>query len=835
MNYLILIILILVPLNLSAKVTEPGHNDPAGPGNNTLPGVLPEVSIAGSTATNLGSINQYTESYFDKRIIQRPKTEVNQYLGDLITSFNIPLPKGFQTLSNLAFKYNSSQYQNTGYGIGFSLELPKIEIEHDELKITGVASSGPLIKANTIVPTERLKKIFSILKISKTPQMTYYLNQSGEDSSLYLQFAAIDQNFYAQLKSNGETWIFNSEGNPTHIFGIHNLGLKLTYLNSHLTTIKDLDSRWKAHLFYNLDNKKIYNYNNTLHSKVTGLKNIDLIQGDRKISYNFSYDEEYLTNVSEKGSLKKIFQAEYAFVSDKSFNTIQEKSEIAFKANNALSYSSDLKKLEWTNHPEKSGVFNVDLNGDFYLDKVVLNTDEINSQANALLKRYKTKCNYSNYTCSLPVSAAQLQKILNEIPQKLTVYIAINNNGKLVYKEDSTLSLKENSIKFMQFIVKEEYKEKYSRDETWKVQNITIDVKTLAIPKFFDIDNNGKKDIVICSNDEDIKNVERSLGGKNSGQKQNPVVVSYYNFLTKKSEDIFKEKGSIQTAFLVSSDRVVLGQFVDDLKNGKLHFVINASKLTRIDFTDNLACNQLSIPVDYNNDGRTDLLTGNKVTMFTKAGSGKMIELTKEELKNMFNLPKDLAIGESPVELIDLKNDGQLSFVESFATYIDRQDRSLVYLQDSIKFKVHRPAPVKLLVKENVNFGGYSQVDYTYHNGSALVSSILFSPRPHNSTDNSKYSPMINKQPRFKKVYEYGGSRISDQFNILLGHSDSKESTYLEDISTNQFKLSRFQVQDFDQDFQDGPLFFLSRARKNGRVLKQQIFEKKWRAFIKND
>lgn len=821
MKISLLITLLIFSFSAFTKVTGPDENDPGKDGNAQLP-AIPDVQISGDSSTWSGSA-KYTESYFDKRIVQRPKTEVNQYLGDLTTSFSIPFPKGFQSYQGLNFKYNSSQYLNIGYGIGLSLEMPKIQIEQDELTITGVSAPGVLIKTSiSNFGQERIKKVLAVLQLP-TSSLSYYLNQSGEDSSLYVQITSNSQVYFTQIKTNGETWIFNQNGNPTHVFGIKTQGLRIFYQKEHISAIKDMDALWALKISYSIDANKIQNYNGNLEDKVLGVKNIQMTQGDRTVTYNFSYNDEYLASVTVKGSIKKIFQAEYAFVSEKNFSTIQERNDVAFKANSALTYSSDLKQFEWINTSENSGTFYVDLNGDLYLDKIVLNIKEINTAAQAIFKAYKPKCDYDTMICIPGISKAQLEVLLNNIPQKLTTYIAINENGSLAYKEDTTLSIKENVIKFLKFTVNETTYKK----SAWEVHSLNAETKLLAIPKFIDIDNNGKKDIIICDNDSDLKNFDRSLSGIYAGQKQNSTAVAYYDFLTKNKDDIFQEKGSILSAFLVSSDRSALSKYSKDLENGKFHFVLNASKLTKVNFSEKLACNQYSMPIDYNNDGIPDLLTGNKVTLFAKPGNSKTIELTKEDVKKLFNTPSsDLPISSTPVEFIDLKNDGQLSFVEAFASYVDRQDRSLVYLQDGMRFKVRRPAPVKLMIKENVTFGGYSQVDYKYHNGSALVLSILFSPRPIIGRDSAQYSSQITKQPTYKKVYEYGGSRISDQFNILLGHKDSKESTYLENIDNAQMDLSRIQTSTFDQDFQNGPLFFLNRARKNGRVLKQETFEK---------
>lgn len=817
MKNFILLSLILFSSTAHTRLTDPS----SGSGGDTPPkneNSIPEISgLNISMGTDgLGSASRFAESNFDKRIVQRPKTEVNQYLGDLLTSFSIKLPKGFHSLENLTFKYNSSQFINKGLGIGFSLDLPELEIDQEEIKILGTSTPGVLIPfANNSFAQKRIQKIVSMLDLNEIPVISTFLNQSGEDSSLYVRLVTSNSKHYAQVRSNGETWIFNEAGLPIRVFGILTKGLVLNYNNHSLTSIKDLDAEWEAKFNYQIDSSKWQNYRGQLEEKVNGLKNVELTQGNRKLNYTFQYDGEYLTAVREPRALKVLFQAQYADLDNAKFSTLTEKSSVSFEKNATLSYAADLRDVAWIKRNGTNISFDVDVNGDFYLDKIVLNTDELNTSSQNIFSQYKVKCNRSTHECKPNFTKDSFANQLNSISQKITTYIAVNDNGSIVYKEDKTLSIPDNDVKFVQFEVKEVTRTESDEYNDWKITELKVDSKILFIPKFIDIDGNGKKDILICENDNDLK-FEKNLSGIFSGEKQNPVTMSYYNFLVKNEQTVFNEKGNASKAYLAFTDRNLLSKFAAGIENGKVQFVLNASKLKKIEMGASLPCNQMSLPVDFNKDGYADLLTGNKITFFNADGTGKSKVLNSEELKSLFNNPRqDLPIDSHPIELVELKNDGVFDFVQSFGTYIDRLDRTLVYLQDGMRFKVHRPSPVMLLVREKSTFGGFSQVEYDYNKGSALVGSILFSPKT--TADIS--------QPQFKKVYSYEGSRFSDQFNILLGHSKSRENIYLESLINGQMELKNFTDTWFDQDFQNGPIFLLQRARRNGRLLKQSSFE----------
>lgn len=786
-------------------------------GRETLPNVsVPSIDFQNNS---LETTKALAETYFEKRVVHRPRVEVNQYLGDLITSFSIALPKGFHSLSTLSFKYNSSQFLNHGYGIGISLDYPKIDKDHfsGELKIMSSEHQGELVMRPdlSLMAKERIDRICKILgSSSENFNKEFYLNRSGEDSSLYLKIFNANLVKYAQIKNNGETWIFDEEGMPERVLPLKQKGLKISSNNGILSKIVDLDSEWVAEFNYLEDRKVFRSYNGQFRESIVGLKNIEISQGAKSLSYDFKYIDEYLVKVSEKNSLKVLFAAQYKYPEGNSYAIKQEMTDIEKSIGSVIGYDAYLNKVKWHKSNANEMEFYVDLNGDFYLDKVAINQAEVISKANALSKKYFPVINKRTRTYYPKQSFQDFKNELDSIDQKITISFAVNENGTIVYREDPSLKISSNAVKVFDFSPEQKNYTEETEFGSWKITYFDAGLKLSMIPKFVDVDNNGKKDLLFCDYDNDKKN-QLDLSGNFKGKSQNSMVMSYYNFYANPASDSFLKNGKLKTAFLIYPDKKRLHEEYKKRTTKKLGTVFNASFLKKVDFTSSIPCNQNTITIDYNKDGISDLLTGNQVALMNESKDVIIINLNVLDLKKLILPPRpDLRISEHPVELLDLKNDGTLEFVESLGTYVDYKSRELVYLKDYISFKVRRKSPVKLLFKEYVTFGGYAEINYQYIAGSSLVESIFFSPK----TTKSAAAQKARIQPSYKKVFNYEGQSFHDELNILLGHKSSKETLILGE------KRSAKTTQ-FDQDLQDGPILFYWRARKNGRVLKQSLVD----------
>ena len=120
-------------------------------------------------------------------------------------------------------------------------------------------------------------------------QKEYFLNQSGEDSSLYLKLTSGSFVKYAQIKTNGETWIFDKEGFPERVLTPKQKGLRISYEDGVLQKLEDLDSLWQVYLNYNENRDIIRSYNGVFRNSIVGLESISISQGATKISYDFKF------------------------------------------------------------------------------------------------------------------------------------------------------------------------------------------------------------------------------------------------------------------------------------------------------------------------------------------------------------------------------------------------------------------------------------------------------------------------------------------------------------------------------------------------------------------
>lgn len=793
-------------------------------GKETIPEVnVPSINFQDNA---LASTKTIAETYFEKRIIHRPKVEVNQYLGDLITSFTIPLPKGFHSLSGLNFKYNSSQFYNYGYGIGISLDYPKMEIDgfNGELRILAGQNAGELTPRPDLsdLAGERVKKICTVLSLNcDLVQKDFYLNRIGEDSALYVRFKSNNLIKYAQIKEDGETWVFNESGMPERVIPLRQKGIRIYSESGVLSKIEDLDSEWLVNFNYLEDSSVTRSYNGQFRDLIKGLKNIEIAQSGKKLLYDFKYSDEYLVKVSEKNALKVIFAGQYRFPDGNSYNVKQEMTEIKSSEGAVIGYDSNLAQLKWHHTNAKEMIFYVDLNGDYYLDKIAVNQEEIINKANAILKNYRPVLNKRSRSYLPPKTLKEFTDELNSIKQEMTISIAVNENGSIVYKHDPALKIPANTIKFFNFSPEQKNYTEETEFGSWNITYYDAGIKLAMIPKFIDVDNNGKKDLLFCNYIDEKKN-QLELGGNFKGKSQNSMVMSYFNFYARPASDNFLKGGNLVTAFLIYPDKARLNEAYLDRKNNKIGYVFNASKMNKVDFTNGIPCNQNTLPIDYNNDGVADLLTGNQVALMNESKETKVLNLSNDELKKIILPPRhDLKISEHPVELLNLKNDGTLEFVESIGNYVDYKGRELVYLKDNMAYKVKRKSPVKLLTREYVTFGGFVDVNYQYVAGSSLVESLQYNPK----TTKSEASQKARTQPSYTKKYEYEGQKFHNELNIFLGHKSSKEILVQNQDTT-------IKMTEFDQDLQDGPLFYFWRARKNGRLLKQITFEGNGKALM---
>ncbi|MCK6594450.1 MAG: hypothetical protein L6Q33_04560, partial [Bacteriovoracaceae bacterium] len=784
---------------------------------------IPQVKFDKKQMQYLG-----VEEYAQKNYVKRPVGEVNTFLGDYVTSFKISLPKSYHFLSELNFEYNSSRIQNIGFGIGFSLVLPKIIVKRDSLRIIGMTSGDLIqIEEKNELANSRVEQVLNRLQLTDA-KVTKYLSNNGNDNSVYLKLETSNLIHYIQLRPNNETYIFSEKGFILNAYNQNKKGIHFKYIEDILVEGFDYESEYSFEIKYQFSSTDLVFRNNKFLPKVLGIDHLILKQGDALKLFKFLYEEEYLKQVYVAGSKYNIFAAKYSDLETGSFGVKQVPAVYHPKTNSVLSYFSNKldSKPEFKILSNDEYSYLIDVNNDMVLDKVVVNLKSKVDRANDILKKLnyiKTEGNFYKINRNL----LDLENEINDFQERVDVYLGqIDDSGEIVFKKDETMSgiiLPSKLLKLELVDKKEKYGQTVGSGENqyeieYYVQSIDIKMNYLKSLKFIDIDNNGLKDIFLCNNNQIISDSNLKLVGKYKDFQQNLISKYYYNLLLNKTDSSLSEMDKADHIIYFFNDvkKIIAQGKRSDEKESLKNELLNASYFEVSRLTNAVTCNQTSIILDANNDGQLDLLTGNILTLLGNDGSSLNKELTSDELGKYFEYPSsDLKILEYPVELVDSNNNNKFSFVEGFGTIIDRMDRSLIVTRPDSELRYYRPTPIKHLVKEFSKFSGTVELKYRYHLGSALVVEKIL----NNSVSNidSETDVSLTNGKKVKSVYSYLGSKIDERTNILLGHSSVLINSFSENLR-GELVPSGFTKTTFLRDMSTHSHFYLLKAKRLGQI-----------------
>lgn len=790
---------------------------------------IPEIKLNNEFQGTV-DINNYAQ----KNYIKRPIGEVNLFLGDYVTGFKIDLPKSFHSFHSLSFEYNSSRVQNNGFGIGFFLELPKLIIKKDSLKIAG-KNNGELIelKAANNLAESRIDHLIKKLNLNN-PKIVKFLNVDGNDTSLYLKLESLDKIFYGQIKTNNETSLFDQDGNVLSIFNRTNQGIDFQYKDGLLISGLDHESKFNFEINYQLSSKELVFRNHKFLPKVMGIVDLKINQGNLSKTFKFLYDQEYLKQVYEVGSNYNIFAAVYSDVESSVAGFKQVAANYQPTKDAVLGYfSKDLNaRPAFKKLADEDYSYLVDLNNDLVLDKVTINLKEKINRANEIFKKLNfVNSSNSNYY-KLNRTIQDIESDINNFVERVDVYLgSLDSSGNVSFRKDDSLSnikLQKNTLDFSLTESTEKRSQTVGRGEgqyeiEYYVQTFEVKTKYNNVFKFIDLDNNGKKDILLCASNDDLESLELSLSGRYKDFKQNLISKYYHDLLIDRGSVINVKNDQAENAiyFYDNKEKIISLGLISKNEESLENNLLNTSFFEVQKLIRPITCNQGSIVLDANNDGQYDLLTGKTLTLLGYNSESLNQDLSSDEFKAFFEAPaRDLKIDQYPVELLELKNN-KFSFIEGFGSIVDRVDRSLVVARVESELKFFRPPPVKVLTKEFSRYSGSVEVKYLYHKGSALVQEKILNNGILKSDADIEDSLLKGK--RIKKVYSYQGSKIDERTNILLGHHAVFVTSFEEDLSGIMQKKATVKNY-FNRDMNTHSLFYMLRARNLGQISKLEKF-----------
>lgn len=750
----------------------------------------------GNLNINLKEVNGLQDKFFEKKLISKPEYTTNTYVGNFQTAFAITLPKNEFLPDGLWFDYDSNTTQNVGFGVGFGPRIPKLSFVDGKILFRS-KTSNELIEVSQLGPiSKRLQLLSSVLGKNLAVKKAYRLKDE-EDFSLFLN----TQDGYLQLLPNGTSYLYNQSGQLIKMILINQKVLELSYFDNRLVELKSQTDKWGVQLTFKENEAQIKYVDGKFVLVPRGLNVINVKQAQTVRSYRFQYRDDLLISVKKDGALLDIFKADYKLQTGKV-------SQVFFSGKDSANQNVVFKNYDKTaelasvSSSDDKQIVQIDINGDFVTDEVTFQSVPDLAEKTKMFQKFfagvkESQCDERCSVYTNPVkfknAVTNYQNYLNSSKYNLKIRLGRFSNKVYELEVDPSLdmSIDMNSIGVFKVL-----------GDDFDKLSVQFDQK--YSPRFMDLNNDGKKDLVLCSNDEEKTFVENN-------QKQDLLVQSVFNLLNKPSADnIFKYNGKKPIVYLLKTDEKKIAELSVDNKSDLYHIPgVSFWEKKSAEFN----CHSQSMMVDYNGDGINDLLTGKTVYLLGANLEVQSQVLTDEELKKLFNLSDitEESLARARYGLIDVKGNGVMEAYLANNYYIQPTDRTIHILSDDKDTIIERPSNVALLTSMESSFGGKVKVDYQYVEGAYVVKKIVHNVGSIDQND-------------WEESFSYEGSRWHVQKNIFLGF---KKSTVTKKITSNKTKkamsLVDQKVLEFDLDNQNGPVFYFQRARKAGRVINEKV------------
>jgi RHS repeat-associated protein len=750
----------------------------------------------GQLNINLKEVNGLQDKFFEKKLISKPEYTTNTYVGNFQTAFGITLPQNEFLPDGLWFDYNSNVTQNVGYGIGFELRIPKLSFVDGKILFRSKSSNELVEVSNSAPISKRLQLLSNILGKNLNVKKAYRLKDE-EDFSLFLN----TQDGYLQLLPSGTSYLYNQDGQLVKIILINQKILELSYFDNRLVEMKSQTDKWEVQLGFKENEAQVKYVDGKFVQVPRGLNLISVKQGKTVRSYRFQYRDDLLVSVKKDGALLDIFKTDYKIQSGKISQTPFNGKD---SENKNIVFQNFDKKAELVSAPSSDDkqIIQVDINGDFVTDEVTFESVPGQAEKVKMFQKFfsgvkERQCDErcSTYTdpAKLRTAITDYQNYLNSSKYNLKVRIGKFSNKAYELEADASLNMSIDMNSIGTFRVTGNDPDKLS-----------VQFDQVYSPRFMDLNNDGKKDLVLCSNDEEKTFVENN-------QKQDLLVQSVFNLFNKPlADNIFKYNGKKPVVYLLKTNEKKVEELAVDNKSDIYHIPgVSYWEKKTAEFN----CHSQSMMLDFNGDGINDLLTGKTVYLLGANLEVQPQALTDEELKNLFNISDitEESLTKARYGLIDVKGNGVMEAYQANNYYIQPTDRTIHILSDDKDTVLERPSNVALLTSMESSFGGKVKVDYQYVEGAYVVKRIVHNVGSIDQND-------------WEESFAYEGSRWHVQKNIFLGF---KKSVVTKKITSNKTKkvsgLVDQKVLEFDLDNQNGPVFYFQRARKAGRVVNEKV------------
>ena len=685
-------------------------------------------------ASNLANIS--SKSGFINKDVFIPRLEVNTNRGSLRSSFAIKLPPNLLKMKSLVFKYNHRQSNNIGYGTGWSLGLPHLDLKGKESKTIGHSSIGEFKAVQCNTNSNSLLESGKELALEKNaPKRCFKPALQSFPQYLY----EFDQHYI--LITNGKTHsIFTKDGLQKLSFDAYKNHITFTWNNLVLKRITNSFNSWSLDIQYLKDLGTISILNNKFAKTPKGVNHIKISNTNEKRIINFNYSDSYLSSVKAKGSQKHLFKGSYEFITQKT-----KEVTTSLKDKHFFVIQEDINKPVQIKKPDENSKENIeiylDINGDFRQDKIVINSKQYNHS----LKKYFDKIEYKTDGSSPSTCKTRPKKKLQRVKAELSklkvpysIYWAKVENGNFEYVLDKSLSNIEHEL----FDLKLEYKKKSSSNcDRIYYYKPTITVRTPYVIST----NKNHKDLLWCKNDK-----------REKSEKDYSSAALLFQRI-KKSKSLKNYPSNI---LKISFDQKKQEQ-IDLVENIETNVLAGVRKWTVQPGPD---CNGRAIQLDLNNDGKQELITGNKVISFS---ANNYYSQSEPDLSKFFTNIKDTKMDKD----LSLFPDGNKFKFKVTKGQINTPKGLIISSEKSSKIS-SKGSSVKLLTNYYSHFSGRYNVQFSSRNNLQVVKKV-------EKIDSSNLVQNTKK-------YSYDQVMHDNILGIYLGFANTKE--VIMSASTNKEK-----------------------------------------------
>ncbi|ATH08970.1 hypothetical protein BIY24_13735 [Halobacteriovorax marinus] len=501
-------------------------------------GITKEIS---SSTNNINHSDIYHKSI--------PSFKVQENRGDFSTSFSIQIFKNLVNLDNIKFNYSSSNYRNTGFGVGWEIDFPRIIFKKStskqyEFVVLGFKYVDKLILSDSRYPEfeQRLQDLNIVQDYS------VYIPRKIGNFNKYLRF---EDGSWLIIKKDGSYFKLNERGLVTSFSDSFNNTVQIEWEEDFP---KRIFSKSGEALFEydSIDGLPYVNYNYLVNKRA--LRRVEVKSNGSSAVYKFDIQLGYLQSVKKVGSELAILDVEYS-------NLVSKKEpKIEFEHNTNYVFDSSLATPSRYKKNKNIHLF-LDLQGDNY-------SDELYYKSNKYLRKVIDVFSKSISSGDLN-SSASLSKVQSEIDAiPLEMNLFLSESG---LKKEYQSNFRE---KPLNVFIKET-----SSDRSTKY---TLNYKSNII-KVLDVDQDNIAEVVVCSGSDKLSHSLMDLK-----ERKNSIFEYSRNGRYDPSEN------SLQ-ARVYSLEKA----------NGFLNFKLRNDV--------NLKCHSDSIFADINLDGSIDVINGSEV------------------------------------------------------------------------------------------------------------------------------------------------------------------------------------------------------------------------------